>query len=261
MQRTQPVGQIRRVESDGQRFAREFDGQVFLRTTNVVGPRRQLERSVGELHPNLCTAVRHQRDALDRLGQFGDGDRGDSSVFSRKQLTKFRKLGIEQSRRAALAVAADSEQSFLADGRPCAQRQVHIAGARTGLRGFGQRLGRHQYGRFDIRRIRRPGQLPDRKPEPVGRGQNHALAGDFDADAGQHRQSVIAAGSHRHLPDRFGEQVGGNDTRLVGQGWQRRIVLDSHRRQGEFRTTAVEQDPCALDADVHRFGRQRPGDI
>ena len=129
------------------------------------------------------------------------------------------------------------------------------------LRGFRQRLRRHQHGGFDVSRSRRPGQLANGEPEPIGRRQNHGLAGYLDTNSGQHRQRVIPACGHCDLADRLGEQLGGHDSRLIGQGRQRRVVLDRHGRQGEFRAAAVQQHPGAFHADIHRFGRKRPCDI
>ena len=110
-------------------------------------------------------------------------------------------------------------------------------------------------------RGRRPGQLAHGQPESVGGGQNDLLAGDLDADAGQHRQRVIPAGRDRDLTDRLGEQIRGHHTGLLGQRRQRRVVLDRHGRQRESGATAAQRHPGALDADVHRLGRQRPGDV
>ena len=53
----------------------------------------------------------------------------------------------------------------------------------------------------------------------------------------------------------------GDDTRLLRQRGQRRVVLDGHRRQREPGTAAGQRHPGALDADVDRLGRQRPGDV
>ena len=138
---------------------------------------------------------------------------------------------------------------------------MHIARAGACLRGFRQSLGRYQHGGFDVRRRRRPGQLANGEPEPIGGRQNHGLAGYLDTNSGQHRQRVIPACGHRDLADRLGEQLGGDDPGLIGQGRQRRVVLDRHGRQGEFRAAAVQQHPRAFHADIHRFGRKRPCDV
>ena len=71
-------------------------------------------------------------------------------------------------------------------------------------------------------------------------------------------QRVVPAGGHRDLADRLGEEIRGNHARLVGQGGQRRVVLDRHRGQRELRAAAVQQHPGALDADIHRLGRGAP---
>ena len=84
---------------------------------------------------------------------------------------------------------------------------MHVGAVGAGLRGFGQRLRRHQHRGLDIGGFRRPGQLANRKPEPVGGRQNHLLAGDLDPDAGQHRQRVVAAGGDGDLTDGLGEQL------------------------------------------------------
>jgi hypothetical protein len=233
MQRAQAVGEVRRVERDGQRVTREGDGKILFGAAHIVGAGRQPQHVVGEFHSHLRAAVGHQRDTLDRLGQFGDADGRNRGVLGGQQLTEFRELGIEQPGGAALTIAADTEQPLLADGRSGAQRQVDVRAVGAGFRGFCQRLGRYQHGGLDIGGFRRPGQLAHCKPEPVGGRQNHLLAGNLDADAGQHRQRVIAAGGNGNLTDGLGEQLRGDDTRLVGQSRQRRVILDRHGRERE----------------------------
>ena len=132
---------------------------------------------------------------------------------------------------------------------------------RSGLGGLGQSLGRDQHRGLDVGGLRRPRQLANREPEPVGRRQNDLLAGNLDPDAGEHRQRVVTAGGNGDLADRLGEQISGDHAGLVGQGRQRRVVLDGHRRQRESCAAAGQRHAGALDADVDRLGRQRPGDV
>ena len=65
--------------------------------------------------------------------------------------------------------------------------------------------------------VGRPGELANGEPESVGGRQNDLLAGDLDANAGQHRQRVVTAGGDGDLADGL-RRTNPTDTTPVSSG-------------------------------------------
>ena len=205
---------------------------------------------------DLGAAIGDQGDTFDRFRQFGDAYRGHRCVLGREQLAELRELRVQQPGGGPFAITANTQQSLLAHRRTGTERQVHLGARGARLRGIRKCLGRHQDGSFDTRDSGGPREFPDSQPESVRGSQNDLLAADLDADSGQHRKCVIASRRHRDLADGLSEEIRRDDTRLVRQCRQRRVILDGHRRQGESGTSAAQRHPGAVHADIHRLGRQ-----
>ena len=154
---TEAIKRVALVADRGAQVRMEFADDVLrlsagaddVGRADIVGAGRQPQHVVGEFHPDLRAAVRHQRHAFDRLGEFSDADGRDRGVFRRQQLTELREFGVKQTGGASLAVAANTEHP-LADRQPGAQRQMHVRAVGPCLRRFGQRLRRHQHRGLDI---------------------------------------------------------------------------------------------------------------
>ena len=134
---------------------------------------------------------------------------------------------------------------------PCRRpRRRPTTGARRptapGLRGFGQRLGRHQHGRFDVRRI--PSTRSAHEPRagtcrspPKPRSRRRFRRGCRSTSAECHpvlRRPRPGRSPRRTAPTEINRSRSGSDGN-VG------VVLDGHRRKGELRATAVQLHPGA----------------
>ncbi len=130
-------------------------------------------------------------------------------MLGRQQLTELGELGVEQAGGGATAVGDDAEHALGADRRTGAERQLDRGQsvAAEGLRGLRQRAGRHQHRGRDVAGGGHPLEFADREAESVGGREDDVGALDLDADAGEHRQGVVLAGSDGDLADGLGEQV------------------------------------------------------
>ena len=104
-------------------------------------------------------------------------------------------------------------------------------------------------------------QLADGEAEAVGGGQGEPRPVDLHADAGEHRQRVVAAGGHRDLRDGGRQLLGGDGARQLRHRGQLRVVLDRHGGQAEPAAAAVDRGPGPVDDEVDRLGGQRAGDV
>ena len=132
---------------------------------------------------------------------------------------------------------------------------------REGLRGVGEGARRDERVGLEARHLRRPLQLADGEAVAVGGGERDRRAVDLDADAGEGREGVVAAGGDGHLSHGGGEGDAGDRAGRTGHVGQRRVVVDRQRRQRERRPAAADLDPAALGRDRHRGGGEGAGDV
>ena len=128
------------------------------------------------------------------------------------------------------------------------------AGQRAG--GVAEHPGGDEHGGVEPGRDRRPAQLADREPVPVGGDQGQRVLVDLHPDAGQRGQRVVPARGDGHLAD------GARRTRRRRRSpWspacrQRRVLLGGQQHQGERGAAALDGRPGPVGGEVDRLGGQ-----
>ena len=149
----------------------------LLGAARIVATRGEEQSLGGELQADLRAALGDEGNTLDRLDERSDLDRGHCGVLLRQQLAELRELGVQQAGGGAAAVVDDAEQPVDADRGTRTERQLDRRSWSSAkrFRGLGERLCGDQDGRGGVGVRRRPLELADREPEPVGGGEHDAL--------------------------------------------------------------------------------------
>ena len=95
----------------------------------------------------------------------------------------------------------------------------------------------------------------------VGGQQRNRRAVDFDADARQQGQGVVARRGDRHLGDGLGERGGVDRADARGLSGQQWVLVERHDGEREVRGATHQVHLLAVKLDGHRLGGQRLGDV
>ena len=129
-------------------------------------PARRCDLAALERQPHRGVALGDERDALDGVDERRGLDRGDGRGLAGQQRAVLGELAVEQAGRRATAVALEADEAVAGARR--GQRECTTSQRREGLRGVGERAGRHQRVGLERRCSRVPRELAHGQAVAVG---------------------------------------------------------------------------------------------
>src|SRR5690606_22343128 len=199
----QAVQEVLRGERDVDVLAGEADAHALVGAGGVAGGGADADLVGGEREPDGGAALGDERRPLERLHERGDVDLDDGRPGAGEPGPVVDVLVVQQAAGHAAAAAGDADEGLGA----AAEVDRHVLAAPDGLGGVGEGPGGDDDARGEAGVGGGPRQLARGDAVPVGAGQPHRVALDVDADAGEHREGVVAPGCGCDLGDGGGEQV------------------------------------------------------
>ena len=142
------------------------------------------------------------------------------------------------------------------------QRDGDLVGGGERLGGLGEGARRNQRDGLEAGLLRVHGELADREPVAVGRGERDRVALDLDAG---HRSASGSVSSRPAATATWATAAANaaprDGARTIGHVRQRRVVVDRQRQQGEPGAAAGHHDLGAVGGHLDRLRRAGAGDV